>query len=295
MFAHSELFESARKRLPSLTARQQKVAHYLVRNPSACAFKSAREISKDIGVSEATVIRTAVALGYDGFSDMQDRARQEMIKHRTFGKMMYSVAATDGSEDVFTKSMRLDLENLEHTLIKIDPQSVTRAADLLTSASEVYVTGFRTAHGIAGWLTFCLQQLLGLGRLLDANGFNDGYTVLRSVGPGTVLVAIAFSRYTRETVVFSQLAAKRRGHVIAITDTELSPLAECADVVLCAEGASRFHADSLVGAMAIGNGLLSTLTVRQRERVGKKLEDLERLFKAEDGMAFPFYNSSSRR
>lgn len=67
----SDILYRITDRFDSLTNSQRVVANYVSENISNVAFNTLDELALKIGVSTTTVIRFARALGYSGYSDMQ--------------------------------------------------------------------------------------------------------------------------------------------------------------------------------------------------------------------------------
>ena len=75
----SQLDELIKNRLEQLTPNQIKLARHFLANQTDMAFKSAAKIAREVGVSEASVVRFSVALGFKGFSDLQNMLRESII------------------------------------------------------------------------------------------------------------------------------------------------------------------------------------------------------------------------
>jgi DNA-binding MurR/RpiR family transcriptional regulator len=98
---------------------------------------------------------------------------------------------------------------------------------------------------------------------------------LADTAPGDVVVAIDFRRYERWVVHLVELAARRGLHIVAITDSRLSPLAEVAApaFVVRAEAIGPF--DSHVGTLALANVLTAAVAARLRETATERLDRIE--------------------
>lgn len=265
-----------------LSAGQQQVARYIARNLDLCAFQPARAIGEAAGVSEATVIRTAVALGYDGFTELQQEIQQAFVEPRTLSKVSQSVSNLESDRNVFAQSIQLDIRNLRRTLDSLRLEDVQLAVEYLGQAEHILVIGLRSSWSIAHFVAYGLQQMLCNVVLMDSTNSNEPYGALRLAGPDTAVIGIAYPRYARETVNLVRYASQQGAKVIAITDTTVSPLADYADVILCTEVRSLFHIDSIVPAFAVVNALLAGVTQQQRDQVIVNLRRLEKVFAEED-------------
>lgn len=254
-------------------ARQ--VAEALLRNPEEVALSTAITVARRVKVSETTVVRLAVLLGFDGYPGLR-RHLQEILR-RTLNPMqrLDHHPPGHGREQPFAQSLRLDLENLAATRRELSPEGIKRAAALICAARRTFILGLRSSFGVAHSLHCLLDQTLGTATLLDpARGEMPDQLV--GMGPRDVLVGISFPRYTRLTPETMALAARRQARVIAITDGLVSPLAAHADVVLVARCDGFAFANSHVTALALVNALGAEITARNRGRTLTALTRLER-------------------
>ena len=89
---------------------QRLIAKYITDSYDKAAFMTASKLGKKVGVSESTVVRFAVELGYDGYPSMQ-KAMQEMVLNRLTSVQRIEVA-NDRMEgqDVISTVLRADAE-----------------------------------------------------------------------------------------------------------------------------------------------------------------------------------------
>ena len=78
--------------------------------------------------------------------------------------------------------------------------------------------------------------------------------VLR-IGPGDVLFGISFPRYSKRTLSAMQYARDRGAKVIALTDSQLSPLARVADHLLLARSDMASFVASVINALIVAVGM----------------------------------------
>ena len=76
---------------PSFSKGQRRIAAYITESYDKAAFMTANRLGKTVGVSESTVVRFAVELGFDGYPSMQ-QAMQEMILNRLTSVQRIEVA-----------------------------------------------------------------------------------------------------------------------------------------------------------------------------------------------------------
>lgn len=253
------------------------MAEVLVRESGLAAFGTGREIGQRAGVSEATVTRLAYALGFQGFAEMQSYAQRHLARGRTVEKHQVAADALAHVDSLVERVMELDVANIRGTLADIRPADFDRAVELMGTAERIYVMGLRSSGSVAHFLTFLLGSIFGNAELITP-GEGDLPNRMAALSPGSLFVAIAFPRYTRETVRAVACARERGARVVAITDSPLSPLAEKADATLSVRIDSLFFSDSYVAALSLANALLAACGARYRERAASNLDRLEALY-----------------
>jgi DNA-binding MurR/RpiR family transcriptional regulator len=238
-----------------LTAGQRQVARFCLTQPEQAGQLTAARIGRSVGVSESTVVRLATALGYDGFPELQGAIR-ETLKHSPALRM------PDGQPPTpeLRASLVLDQRNLAETIAQISPPDLHRTVELLATAPQVFVLGFRTSFSLAYLAAFLIRQVRGGVRLMGelTGTYPDDLAELR---PGDVLFAFSFPRYVGRTVQAVEYARSHGIVTVSLTDSLLSPIAQ-ADVVLTVRHDSLAFFNSNVAATAVINSLVVELTRR---------------------------------
>ena len=94
---------------------QKRIARYITEAYDKAAFMTANRLGKTVGVSESTVVRFAVDLGFDGYPSMQ-KAMQEMVLNRLTSVQRIEVASDRyGDQDVISTVFHTDMEKLRQT------------------------------------------------------------------------------------------------------------------------------------------------------------------------------------
>jgi DNA-binding MurR/RpiR family transcriptional regulator len=255
MAEHLLLPERLRLAQDELSRGQLKVARYLLAQPQQASHLAAVRIGQAVGVSESTVVRLALRLGYDGFPEMQD----------DIARAVSPAVAVDAEKvavprEAIQKMLATDVRNLAQTVAEIDPSAIAAAVDLLEEARTIYVVGFRTSFSLAYLASFLLRQLHPATVLLDDSGgaLPEDLAAMR---PGDVLIAVSFPRYVRKTLQAVEFAAGQGVRTIALTDSFLSPISK-ADVLLPVQHFSPSFFNSNVAATAVINAIAAELADR---------------------------------
>ncbi|MEW6425557.1 MAG: MurR/RpiR family transcriptional regulator [Bacillota bacterium] len=269
-----EIIARLQKNFPQFTRSQRHIADYLLAHPDRVAFLTASRLGRELSVSESTVVRFAVALGYSGYPEMQKDV-QEIIRNKlsTAERMKLSV----GDKNILAKIIRTDMQNLQLTLEEISQEEFNRAVSAIHQARRIYVAGLRSAASLAHFLGFYLDLVLKNTTVLK-----DMETMLEdliTLNEKDLVIGISFHRYTRRVVEFLCGARERGAKVIALTDSVLSPLAQNADITLLARSDINSFIDSFVAPLSIINALIVAVSEKDREGVLNTLSELEDVWK----------------
>lgn len=271
--------QRVRRNADKLTKRQVHVVDHLARDSRLLAFATGAEIGRAVGVSESTVIRLAQALGYRGFSDMQEEARALVAESAEFSRaqLIRSVTESPQGTGVLSRVMQRDRLLIQQSLDQNAPELFEDAVDLVARADQVYVMGVRSTHAVAAFFAYSLRLLLGNVRLVepDQPGF---LSEISGLGPNSVLVALAFPRYSDITLRMATFAAARGCPVLAITDSPVSPIALRARVTLTAPTDSPAATRSYTAALSLCTALVTAVAHRHKESADGRLAAVEQTY-----------------
>ena len=259
------------------TESQQKIAEYVLRDPSQVAFKNARELAEAVGTSESSVIRFAYSAGFDGYRAFQDAA-QQIVNSTLTMQQRYLQYRPRLEGNIVEETVRADIHNLQRLERTLNPDDVKAAAQRIARARRCYVVGFRAAAAISLLLSGSINQLChnAIDLSIDAGHAVD---LLVGAGPEDVLVAISFRRYGRRTQRIAQFCHQRGVFVIAITDSLFSPLRSTADILLAADIESTSSIYSHVGPLCIKNCLMLALNQEVGDRAPALVSDWEETYR----------------
>lgn len=257
---------------------QKLIGQFILDNYDKAAYMTALRLGQTVRVSESTVVRFAVELGYDGYPAMQ-KALQEMIRSKLTTVQRIEVSNDRlGNQDVLTKVVQSDVEKLRLTLEELDRQAFSNAVDAIVAARRVYILGVRSAATLADFLAFYFHLIFDNVYHVQTSLASEMFEQMLRVGEGDVVVGISFPRYSTRTVRAMEFARDQGATVVAITDSELSPLYETANFSLLAKSDMASFVDSLVAPLSIINALIVAVGRKKSKEVTATFERLERIW-----------------
>lgn len=278
----NDLITKIQSELPGFSKGQKQIARFILEHYDKAAFMTASRLGVTVGVSESTVVRFATELGYDGYPHLQ-RALQEMIRNKLTSVQRMEVAGDRmGGRDVLQTVLHADTDMIRVTLDEIDRDAFQGAVDALMGAKRIYILGVRSSSALASFLGFYFNLLFENVTLVHTNSVSEIFEQVLRVGPGDVLFGISFPRYSKRTLSAMKYARDRGARVIALTDSQLSPLARVADHVLLARSDMASFVDSLVAPLSVINALIVAVGMSRHDEIEQTFNKLERIWEEYD-------------
>jgi DNA-binding MurR/RpiR family transcriptional regulator len=263
---HGPLTEQIIQAFDTMSGQSQTGARYVLERPRDVALLSMREQARQAGVQPATMTRLAKHLGMDGYDEVRER---------------YAAAVRDGDlgfagkagVQVVSQKLKGDKALAAEMLTSIgsqidrlaSPEGLDRlvsAARALALARRIYCLGLRSSHSVAWHLHYVLTLVGERSIHLDGIAATGTDALSRATSRDILLVASVLP-YTRLAVELAEYAVERGMAVVAITDSEVAPLAQIAQHILIVptDSPSFFHAMSpafavaeVLGAIIAGRG-----------------------------------------
>ena len=274
-----ELIESC---YPTLSKGQKNISNYILEHYDTAAYMTASMLGKEVGVSESTVVRFAVELGFDGYPELS-RALRETLGMRLTAVQRVKVADDRISDEkVLDTVLSSDAERIRGTLENIDRAAFNRAVEALLSARRIYIIGMRSSSALAEFLTYYLSLVFDDVRRVRTTSASEIFEQLMKMNGDDVIVAVSFPRYSSRIISAVDYAGAAGAKVISITDSNASPIAKNAYATLTAESDMVSFADSLVAPLSIVNALLVAIGKKKKNEISKTLSALEDVWERYD-------------
>ena len=217
-------------------------------------------------MSQPTVTRLAVALGYGGYGEFQKDLRRVVLGAAEEAEGNKFQAAVDG--EIFNlRALRRSLE---------DEGMVAGLGRELASSVPLVVVGLRASAPLAWYFSYFAEKLHPDVRAITDGGSagTDRLSQARRAGAGWALCFV-MPRYPKETLGMMGYAKELGLRVAAVSDRVGGPVSGAAEVVLPAGVGTRLVFDSQTAAMALSAALIEALSDAAPERAQANLEDFE--------------------
>lgn len=274
----SDILTTIHDQLRTFSKGQKLIANYILQSYDKAAFMTASRLGKTVGVSESTVVRFAVELGFDGYPSMQCTL-QELVRNKLTSVQRIEVANDRiGNQDVVSTVLQADIDTLRKTSETLDRREMNESVELILQAKRIYIIGVRSSTAIADFLNFYFRNIFENVSLVSSTSTSEMFEQMLRVGKGDVVIGISLPRYSSRTVKTMQYAKDCGAATIAITDKPDAPAGKLADHVLVAKSDMVSIVDSLVAPMSVVNALIVAVSRRREEQVSTTFKNLERLW-----------------
>jgi len=258
---YDELKDAIARAYPDMSKQLQRIARFALEKPADLALGTVAAVAEATEVQPSAMIRFANALGYRGFSDMQQVFRGHLVERSASyreridvlrRKQLNGQRAPAGVLHQLVGDSVAELGHLEESIREADLKS---AVKLLAGADRIHVLAQRRSFPVASYLAYALGQLELKTHLLDGAG-GMLQESLRSIDKRDVLLVASFRSYSAEVVEAARSCAGRGVSVVAITDGPLSPLVEPAKVCFELADDSSRPFRSLVAPLCLAQALV---------------------------------------
>ena len=262
----------------AMSKGQKLLATYITDNYDKAVFLTAAKMGDIVGVSESTVVRFAMSLGYKGYPEFQ-KALEELVRNKlnSVQRMEVTYGRISQSE-ILETVLQSDADKLKTTLEKIDHNAFELAVDTILNAKNIYIVGIRSCAPLASFLSFYLTLMFDNVRLLHTNSASELFEQMVRIDENDVIIGISFPRYSMRTLKALEFANNRSAKVITITDSIHSPMNLYSSCNLIADSDMASIVDSLVAPLSVINALIVALCMKKQKEVAKTLTTLEEIW-----------------
>ena len=211
------------------TENEQKIADFLQANVSELQSVSSRQMAKQLGISQSSIVKFAQKLGAQGFTELRMALIGEYSASRE--KTNATALHLHNSLEVIARKLNREKElALEQTCALLDYARLQKIIEVISKAPFIQITGLGGSALVGRDLSFKLMKI-GYRVACEADTHVQA-TVSQALKKGDVQIAISYSGSKKEIVLCAEAARKQGATVIAITSLTDSPLRRLAHFTL---------------------------------------------------------------
>ncbi|MBC3803513.1 SIS domain-containing protein [Acetobacterium fimetarium] len=277
-----DIFSTIKQLYPKLSKSHKLIADFMFSHYEQVSEMSACKVAKSIDVSEATVVRFSVALGFEGYPEFRRALKNELKSKLTTVERIDMSLRNEEKEKALQETvqnvLKSDISNIGTTFEEFDYENFKSCIDLILAARKVIIIGFRTTSLLTEHLGYYLNLILDNVKVVNY-GVSDIYEDLIRLNEKDVVIAISFPRYAQKTYEAVEFLGEKGVKIIAISDNENAPINEFTEYRLIAKSNVYSFVDSLVAPLSLINALVISVGLRNIGKTKETFNELEEIWK----------------
>jgi len=272
-----QIYKTISSKREKMSKSQHKIADYILENPHSIPFITGAKLASLTDVSEATVVRFATFLGYNGYNDLQSHLAE------TIEKQLNTVERFNMASDDYTDTERTifdhfndDIKNIQTTMAQLNIEDFEKAAAHILAAKRIYIIANRSATSLGTFLQYYLNIILGNSELVTTT--EAAFDQIYDINENDIVIGISYARYTKSTLNAVSYAQEKNATIIALTDQFASPITSYASISLFASSHMQSFLDSFVAPLSVLNTLIAFIGREAGIDIKKRLEEFEQLW-----------------
>jgi DNA-binding MurR/RpiR family transcriptional regulator len=263
---HQTLSSYIRERFDEFSRSQKDVAQYIVDHLDEAAFQTAEALARRANTSSSTVVRFSQALGFEGFPELQQAARDEYRRRPPTGsETPSSTPLFSLDQNEYESALAADHVNVEDTARRVSRSQVEAAIDAVLSAQRVVIAGTDQMAFFASYLRHLLM-LLDLRAELVASPSQEALGRLSRIDEDTLVIALSAGRAHPLVLRAVKLARHRRASTVAIVDATLSEVARLSPITIYYSSNTPAFVRSHAALLSVIQGLAYGIYARDADQ-----------------------------
>jgi DNA-binding MurR/RpiR family transcriptional regulator len=268
-----------------LPPQLKEAARWVIDHPADVALLTMREQARRAGIAPATLTRLAQRFRLKGYDEIRklyaEAVRERPESYRGRAEELLQRRDSEGDEALIQDILSSLTRHLQQLSTPSATKRLRSAAEIIAKSKRVFCLGLRSTFSVAYSFHYA-RALFGADSVLVDGPGGIATDALRTIGPADVLLAISVKPYTRQTLQAVRYASERGARVIAVTDSEVSPLATLSrqTLIVGTETPSFFH--TMAPAFAAVECLTALVAARRGAQTIKSLAASEQQLEAFD-------------
>ena len=267
-----------KSQMDKMSKGQKRISEYILNHYEKAAYMTASKLGEAADVSESTVVRFASELGYEGYPEFSYALRESVRAMLTSVQRIEMTNEMIGDDDVLERTLSADMARIKATIDCNKREDFDAAIEKIVSARNIYIAGARASSMLADMLAYNLTLVFDNVRHVDSSSESSVLEQLLRIGPGDVLIAITFPRYSKRIIKGVNFAKSRGAEIIGITDSFASPIASMSDRLLFAKSDMASFVDSLVAPLSLINAIIVAISRKKKDELEETFDTLERVW-----------------
>ncbi|MCI7344670.1 MAG: MurR/RpiR family transcriptional regulator [Fusobacterium necrophorum] len=255
----------------TLTKGEKKIAEYFVKNPKKVMMLSALELGKEIGVSDASILRFSKALGFQKFSDLKNYIASGFSTITPNDRMVKNWDNFHSQNDIVNKIVNSDLENIKEFLLHIDFEQIETVVNWMNKAKKIYFLGIGSSRAISQFMFWHMKRLGFNTECINEGGLGL-YEAFSHITKKDIVMLFSFPRFLNDEVKSITLAKEQGAKIITVTSNSFSEISFLSDMVLETFVENDGFFNSYMVPMELCNIMLTAIFEKNKESIFTELK-----------------------
>lgn len=262
----NEMHKLYKKNYTKLTKTEKKIAEFISKNPKKLLTLSAFELGKELGVSDATVLRFSKNIGFNKFSDFKNYVALELSEGNLSERIIKNWNNFTSENDLANKIINADLGNIQDFLLNIDFDLIEKLIDLIEKSKKIYILGIGASRAIAQFMFWHIKRLGYNSECINEGGFGL-YEVISQIKKGGLLILFAFPKFLNDEINVLKLIKVKKVKSVVITSSLFSEISFLGDIVFRVPIQNNAFLNSYMVPMEFCNIVLTILFERNKKEI----------------------------
>lgn len=257
-----------------LTKAEEKVAEYILANPTEVIHMSITELAEAAGSAEATIFRMCQKAGYKGYQSFKIALAGDI--YTPMQSVNKEVDPNDSLRTIAGKLFHSINETLQDTLKIMNESEFEKAIDAISAARRIDAYGSGGSAIIAADFE---HRFMRFG--IPVRAYADPHMQISAAAlleADDVVIAISHTGSNKDLLDSVSMAKQNGATVILITSYTKSPLSKLADITLCGAAKEKQYRSEAMASrlahLAIGDVLYVGVMLRQQDKIIKNMHKI---------------------
>ena len=255
--------DEIKKKFIRLSRGQRKVAQFIIDNQNIVATHTAYEVGKQIGVSESTVIRFCYAMELSGYTELQEKIRENLRENDLDQDNYEHPLLKKKRGHLLNEVMNRDITSILNTIHIIDKSEFERAVKLMHESKSIYVLGFRQAAPSANFLTCTLNNYRKHVKLIQQDQENI-IQQMNHIDENSLLFIIGLDAVLDDAMAVAKLAKSKKAKVIAMTNANELSDPNNVDILFTVGTQKQFCTETITAAHSLIHALVEGMVAQNK-------------------------------
>ncbi len=272
----SDLFRKINENFALMSKGRKAIARFINKETDTAAFMTAAELGEACGVSESTVVRFAMYLGFEGYPEFQNEL-SKMVR----GKLMTAGRISEKTQtknSIIKSVFQADVEKMNESLGMIDEDAFAEASKLIQKAKHIYIVGIKNSAPVAMYIAYYLKIMRPDVNYVSGLDTSDLLSSIYHINDKDCLIGVSFPRYSVHTLRAMEYANERNAGIIALTDSADSPCRMYSHILLCARTEEVSIAQSMAAPMSLATSLVAEVFSENRDSAMRNITGIEEVY-----------------